>query len=112
MGLLTAYAHVFRPIQTSASIGWLTSPYEYEVGMADLTVGVLGVPCVWIRGNFWLATAIANAVWLLGDAVGYVRQMLQFGDRAANNSGVFLYAEIMIPILILFLTLYHQRKAA
>jgi hypothetical protein len=43
MGLLTAYAHVFRPLQTSASIGWSTSPYEYEVGMADLTVGVLGI---------------------------------------------------------------------
>src|ERR1700722_6964669 len=69
MGLLTAYAHVFRPVQTSASIGWSTSPYEYEVGMADLTVGVLGICCLWLRGNFWLATAIANAFWLLGDAV-------------------------------------------
>jgi hypothetical protein len=47
MGLLTAYAHVFRPVQTSASIGWSTSPYEYEVGMADLTVGVLGICCLW-----------------------------------------------------------------
>ena len=28
MELLTAYAHVFRPLQTSASIGWSTSPYE------------------------------------------------------------------------------------
>ena len=32
MGVLTAYAHVFRPVGTSASIGWPTSPYEYEVG--------------------------------------------------------------------------------
>jgi cytochrome b561 len=31
MGVLTAYAHVFRPVETSASIGWSTSPYEYEV---------------------------------------------------------------------------------
>jgi hypothetical protein len=46
MGLLTAYAHVFRPAETSASIGWMTSPYEYEVGMADLAIGVLGVLCV------------------------------------------------------------------
>ena len=38
MVLLTAHAHVFRPIETSASIAWLTRPYEYEVGMADLTV--------------------------------------------------------------------------
>jgi hypothetical protein len=49
MGLLTAYAHVYRPVQTSASIGWSTSPYEYEVGMADLTVGVLGIFCLWLR---------------------------------------------------------------
>jgi len=62
MGVLTAYAHVFRPVQTSASIGWSPSPYEYEVGMADLTVGVLGILCVWLRANFWLATAIATAV--------------------------------------------------
>jgi hypothetical protein len=40
--------------------------------MADLTVGVLGVLCSWLRGNFWLATAIANAVWLLGDAIDHI----------------------------------------
>jgi hypothetical protein len=108
MGLLTAYAHVFRPIETSASIGWSTSPYEYEVGMADLTVGVLGVLCLWIRGNFWLATAIANAVWLLGDAVGHIRQMTLNNNHAANNSGVFLVAEIITPLLILFLALYNR----
>jgi hypothetical protein len=106
MGLLTAYAHVFRPVETSASIGWSTSPYEYEVGMADLTVGVLGVLCVWFRGDFWLATAIANAVWLLGDAVGHVRQMLIYGNHAANNAGIFLVAEIVTPLVILSLAIY------
>ena len=108
MGLLTAYAHVFRPEQTSASIGWSTSPYEYEVGMADLTVGVLGVLCLWIRGNFWLATAIANAVWLLGDAIGHIRQMTLNNNHAANNSGIFLIAEIITPLVILALALYHR----
>lgn len=110
MGVLTAYAHVFRPIQTSASIGWSTSPYEYEVGMADLTIGVLGLLCVRFRGNFWLATAIANAVWLLGDAVGHVRQMVESNNRAENNSGIFLGTEFVVPVLILVLTLYVRRK--
>lgn len=110
MGLLTAYAHVFSPERTSASIGWATSPYEYEVGMADLTVGVLGTLCLWFRGDFWLATAIANAVWLLGDAIGHIRQLLLYNDQSPNNSGIFLYAEIAIPLLILILTLYHRRS--
>ena len=112
MGLLTAYAHVFRPVETSASIGWSTSPYEYEVGMADLTVGVLGVLCLKFRGNFWLATAIANAVWLLGDAVGHVRHMVLENNHAANNSGIFLITEFIMPLVILCLTLYHRRQEA
>ena len=110
MGVLTAYAHVFRPIETSASIGWQTSPYEYEVGMADLTVGVLGVLCLKFGGNFWLATALANAVWLLGDAVGHVRQMTINNNHASNNSGVFLVTEFIMPLVILSLTLYHRRR--
>lgn len=110
MGLLTAYAHVFRPVETSASIGWLTSPYEYEVGMADLTVGVLGVLCLKFRSNFWLATAIANAVWLLGDAVGHIQQMTRNHNHASNNSGIFLVTEIIMPLVILSLTFYHRRQ--
>jgi len=110
MGLLAAYAHVFRPVATSASIGWSTSPYEYEVGMADLTIGVLGVLCVWFRGGFWLATAIANAVWLLGDAVGHLRQMMVNNNHAENNSGVFLVAEFVVPVVILFMAVYCYRR--
>src|SRR5271168_5696 len=109
MGLLTAYAHVFRPLQTSASIGWSTSPYEYEVGMADLTVGVLGILCLWLQGNFWLATAIANAVWLLGDAVGHIRQTVLYNNHAANNAGICLAAELVTPVVILTLAIYHCR---
>src|SRR5271163_3714588 len=109
MGLFTAYYHVFRPIEASASIGWATSPYEYEVGMADLTVGVLGVLCLRFRGNFWLATAIANAVWLLGDAIGHIREMTLHGNHARNNSGVFLGCEIAVPVIILILVAYTRR---
>ena len=112
MGLLTAYAHVFRPLQTSASIGWSTSPYEYEVGMADLTVGVLGIFCLWLRGNFWLATAIANSVWLLGDAAGHIRQVVLNSNHAANNSGIFLITEITMPFVILLLAIYVHRKVS
>jgi hypothetical protein len=112
MGLLTAYAHVFRPIQTSASIGWQTSPYEYEVGMADLTVGVLGVLCLFFCDNFWLATAVANAVWMWGDAIGHVRQMVDYNNHAANNAGLFLYAELLTPLIILLLVAKHRQLSA
>lgn len=110
MGLFVAAGHVFRPVQTSASIGWAPSPYEFEVGMADLTIGVLGVLCLKFRGNFWLATAVATAVWFLGDGVGHIRDLFIHNNHAPNNSGVFLVAELLMPIVILLLVLY-RRKA-
>jgi hypothetical protein len=76
--------------------------------MADLMVGVLGVLCLWFRGNFWLATAIANAVWLLGDAIGHVRQVVENNNHAKDNSGLFLYLEFLMPVAIVALTLYHR----
>ena len=54
--------------------------------MADLTVGVLGVLCIWLRGNFWLATAIANAVWLLGDAIGHISPTITPETTPASSS--------------------------
>ncbi len=109
MGLITFVFHVFFPARASASIGWSTSPFEYEVGIADLTIGVLGILCAWFRDDFWLATAIANLFWLEGDAVGHIRQVVLYNNHAPNNSGVFLYAEIVTPLLILLLTLYHRK---
>jgi uncharacterized membrane protein len=109
MGLFTAYYHVFRPVEASASIGWSTSPYEYEVGMADLTVGVLGVLCLVFGEGFRSATAIAEAVWLLGDAVGHMKQMVANNNHAEYNSGIFLIFELAMPVLILGLVFYHRR---
>jgi hypothetical protein len=111
MGIVTAVLHVFLPAQTSATIGWSPSPFEYEVGIADLTVGILGFLCIWFRENFWLATAIANVVWLEGDALGHIRQVVEYGNHAPSNSGIFLYLEIIVPLVILVLTLYHRRNA-
>jgi hypothetical protein len=80
--------------------------------MADLTVGVLGILCLWLRDNFWLATALANAVWLVGDAVGHIRQIVLYNDHAANNSGIFLIVEIITPLVILVLALYDRRSTS
>lgn len=108
MGLFTAYFHVFEPGRASASIGWAPSPFEYEVGMADLTMGVLGVLCIVFRREFWLATAIGNAMWFLGDAVGHVREMTLQNNHAENNAGIFLVFEFAVPILMLGLVFYHR----
>ena len=35
--------HLFNPAPVAASIGWPTSPFQAEVGLANISYGVLGV---------------------------------------------------------------------
>ena len=36
VGVFTFYCHVFMSERTAENIGWQTSPFQFEVGMADL----------------------------------------------------------------------------
>jgi len=49
--------HVFDANAVATVIGWPPdSPFQYEVGIANLAFGVLGLLCLKIRENFWVAT--------------------------------------------------------
>ena len=62
-GIIGALAHVFWGPETARGIGWQPgSPFQFEIGMANLAFGVLGILCIWQRGKFWTATGIGFAV--------------------------------------------------
>ena len=42
-GLYTGGYHCFMPQLAAETIGWSDSPFQWEVGIADFTIGVLGV---------------------------------------------------------------------
>src|ERR1700732_3326318 len=33
--------------------GWPKCPFEYQLANVNLAFGVLGILCIWLRGNFW-----------------------------------------------------------
>lgn len=108
VGLLLAwYGHTFMADEIARKIGWQPgSPFQFEVAMADLSWGVCGVLCIWLRKSFWTATGIGSAVFLLGCAFGHIRQIIQEGNLAIYNAGPVLWiGDIGIPITILILLL-------
>jgi hypothetical protein len=102
-GLYTFVMHVFFAEQTAAHIGWQPSPFQYEVGMADLTIGVLGVLAFWPNFGFRLATVVATVCWLGGDAVGHVRQMIVAHNYAPGNAGSWFWTDVLVPVLMVVL---------
>jgi hypothetical protein len=108
-GLFGFYGHAFLADEIAHSIGWPTgSPFQFEVAIANLVFGILGVLCFWIRGTFWYAAGLAQALFGLGAAYGHVVQMVVHRDYAPNNSGLFLYSEVALSIILLALLLAYR----
>lgn len=104
MGLLGFYAHTFLADATAEKIGWaIGSPFQFEVAVANLSYGVLGVLAFLFRRSFLVATVIGYSTFLVGAFVGHLIQY-QLGDTAPYNIGVFVwFNDLFIPILLLML---------
>ena len=101
--------HFFLSAQVAANIGWAPgSPFQSEVAFANLSVGVLGVLCYWIRDNFWTATVISSSIFLLGDAYGHIINMIQYSYYAPGNVGSVLYMDIIGPIILIALLITYK----
>lgn len=111
-GVYTFVLHVFFASYAAEHIGWAVSPFQYEVGIADLTVGVLGIIAFWSNFSFRLAAAIAGIVWYGGDAIGHVRQIILEHNYAPGNAGPWFWTDILVPIVLLvcMVVIWNRRK--
>jgi hypothetical protein len=111
-GLWAGLFHVLFPATAAKLIGWEMSPFQLEVGMADLAVGVTACLAFWRDLNFKAAAVCAASIFLLGDAVGHVRQMLLAGNFEPGNAGVPFYMDIICPVLAIVLLIVAKRQGA
>ncbi len=103
-GLIGFVGHTMRAPAVAASIGWPAgNPFQYEVAVANLAFGVLGILCLRFRDGFWIATAIGWSVFMLGAAGVHLHQIRIGQPYAPENAGAILYFNVLAPIAILAL---------
>jgi hypothetical protein len=103
-GLVGFMGHTMRAGPVAASIGWPAgNPFQYEVAVANLAFGILGILCLWFRDGFWNATAIGWSVFILGAAGVHLHQIHIGQPYAPENAGAILYFDILIPVVVLAL---------
>jgi hypothetical protein len=110
-GLWAGTTHVVFPRVAAEYIGWEASPFQFEVGMADLAIGITACVAFWRSWDFRAAAVCVASIFLLGDAVGHVRQMVGAGNFAPGNAGVPFYMDIIAPALAVALLLASRRGA-
>jgi hypothetical protein len=109
--LIAGFMHVFNGPATAEMIGWQPgSPFQYEVGIADMAFGLICVLCVFFRGSFWLAAIIANSFFLFGCMIGHIRSLAESGNLAAYNIGPnIIIADMNLPLLLIGLYIVYQK---
>ena len=78
--------------------------------MADLAIGATACLSFWRDLSFKAAVVMVNAIFLAGDAVGHVRQMIVAGNFAPGNAGTPFFTDIILPVLTIALLLAAHRS--
>ncbi len=101
--LYAAGMHIFFGPQTAANIGWGTSPFQYEVGVANLGFGLLCVLAFRASHAFRVAAVTGLACWLWGAALVHLREMAVAHNFAPGNAGVWFWTDVLLPLLLMVL---------
>ncbi len=105
-------AHTIFADKTAAYIGWPAgNPFQYEVAVANLSYGILGILCIWLKDKFWIATFIGFSVLYFGAAYGHIVQILTHHNYSPGNAGSPLIYDIAAPLIgFALLILYSKVK--
>lgn len=105
------FFHVFFPEIAARSIGWQVSPFQFEIGVADLSIGIVAILSFWRSLAFKTAVALYIVLFSIGVTIGHLRQAME-GDFAANNFGLLLILTVAEVVLFPVLLMAARRNSA
>ena len=109
-GVWAFIGHVFFPQQSAASIGWATSPFQYEVGVANLGLGLACIYAAFKGFEARVAAGIVAACFLLGAGIGHIRDIVMTGNLAPGNAGPIMITDFLTPIAVLALLFFASHR--
>ncbi len=107
-GLLHAYAQNIA----APAIGWLPSPFEYELGWVEIGIGVSAVLSLWRGSDFRLALTIPFVIFSWAAAAQHIQLIICCHNMAPGNAGLILwFSDIAVPLILLVLAIFSTRSA-
>jgi hypothetical protein len=110
LGLWAFAGHSFFPEQAAAAIGWTPSPFQFEVGYANLGLGLASLYAAFTTFYARVAVAIAASCFLIGAGIGHVHDIVTYGNLTSGNAGPILVTDFLTPMAVLALLLVAARR--
>lgn len=99
-GLWAGLTHVLFPETAARFIGWQVSPFQFEIGIADIALGVTAIMAFWRPIAFKAAVVTFGFIFFVGLVIGHIKQIVTTGDMAAGNAGLLLVLTVVKPVLL------------
>jgi hypothetical protein len=99
-GVGAGIAHIFFGKSISRSIGFERNAFEFEVGVCDLSLGIVGLMASHYPAPFWLAVIWASSLFRIGCGIGHVREIVVKKNYAINNTAI-LFLNFVVPAFLL-----------
>ena len=111
-GLWAFLGHVFLPEASAAAIGWAPSPFQFEVGVANLGIALASFYAAFGNYGARAAAAVAASCFLAGAGVGHLIDIAQGDNLTPGNAGPILFTDFLTPIAVLALLVAFPPVAA
>lgn len=109
-GLSGAFGHFFLSDLVAEGIGWPAgSPFQLEMGFANLALGMLGLMAIGHRDGFRPATILATTIIGAGATAVHLYDIILTGNLAAGNT-IQNISNLLDPALLISLSLLAARS--
>ncbi len=96
-GLIGFIGHVLRSDMVAESIGWEKgSPFQKELGFAELGYAIAGFLCLFFGREFWLAVIVLISPLYLLAGMNHLKELIIWKNKAPNNIWAIL-PDILLP---------------
>ncbi|MDN3504832.1 MAG: hypothetical protein P0S95_04575 [Rhabdochlamydiaceae bacterium] len=110
---LTAFIiHAFYPGYIAEYIGWPKSPFQMEVALFNLAIGITSVRACFSKIGYRWAVALIYFIYALGVGINHIFYLLGKNDFTLTQFHPIFYSDIIDIItslvIIILMTIYHQ----
>jgi hypothetical protein len=92
--------HIMAPEAAAGFIHWQMSPFQFEMGMADVALGLTAIASFWRSLPFKAAVVMFTSILSVGLAYGHIHEITSVGNFAPGNAGALLVLTIIKPPLL------------
>ncbi len=110
-GILSGLWQVFQPVVVAKFEQWPLSPFVFELGMANIAFGILGILSPWMDNGWRMSTGIGYSIFLLLTGILHLVRIVLYGPSPGDVGG-FLLSDLFVGTILFSLVISTKKSTS